>query len=113
MTASNDFLRAMEAIEQEDEWYALGPLGQYITAANPDFDTRTYGSAKLSDLIRATEREYRSCQTRPATTSHAASASAAFFASRAVGTATHATAIATAATVSANWRSNSSCPWAR
>ena len=29
-----------------------GPLGQYITAANPDFDTRTYGRKKLSDLVQ-------------------------------------------------------------
>ncbi len=43
--------RAMEAIEQEDDWYALGPIGQFITAANPDFDTRSYGKRKLSDLI--------------------------------------------------------------
>lgn len=43
--------RAMDAIEQDDEWYTLGVLGQYITAANPDFDTRTYGKKKLSDLI--------------------------------------------------------------
>jgi hypothetical protein len=27
-------------------------LGQYITAANPDFDTRTYGKKKLSDLVQ-------------------------------------------------------------
>ncbi|MFZ1470326.1 MAG: OST-HTH/LOTUS domain-containing protein, partial [Paracoccaceae bacterium] len=26
--------------------------GQFITQANPDFDTRTYGAAKLSDLIK-------------------------------------------------------------
>ncbi len=45
-------LRAMDAIDQDDEWYALGPLGQYITAANPDFDTRTYGRKKLSDLVQ-------------------------------------------------------------
>jgi len=45
-------LRAMDAIDPEDEWVALGPLGQYITAANPDFDTRTYGKKKLSDLVQ-------------------------------------------------------------
>lgn len=46
-------LKAMDAIEQEDDWYALGPLGQFITAANPDFDTRSYGKRKLSDLVAA------------------------------------------------------------
>ncbi|MDD9705924.1 NYN domain-containing protein [Seohaeicola sp. SP36] len=44
-------LKAMDSIDQEDDWYALGPLGQFITAANPDFDTRSYGKKKLSDLV--------------------------------------------------------------
>lgn len=53
LTEARDIiLRAMDAIGQEDEWFALGPLGQYITAANPDFDTRTYGRKKLSDLVQ-------------------------------------------------------------
>jgi hypothetical protein len=52
LEARDLILRAMDAIDQEDEWYALGPLGQYITAANPDFDTRTYGRKKLSDLVQ-------------------------------------------------------------
>ncbi|ROT97754.1 NYN domain-containing protein [Histidinibacterium lentulum] len=50
--ARDIILRAMDAIDQEDEWYALGPLGQFITAADPDFDTRTYGRKKLSDLVK-------------------------------------------------------------
>ncbi len=50
--ARDVILRAMDAIGPDDEWYALGPLGQYITAANPDFDTRTYGKKKLSDLVK-------------------------------------------------------------
>jgi hypothetical protein len=44
-------IRAMDAIAQDDEWYSLGQIGQYIMAANPDFDTRTYGKRKLSDLV--------------------------------------------------------------
>lgn len=53
VTEARDIIvRAMDAIDQEDEWYALGPLGQYITAADPDFDTRTYGKKKLSDLVK-------------------------------------------------------------
>ena len=50
--ARDAILRAMDAIDQDDEWYALGPLGQYLTASNPDFDTRTYGRKKLSDLVQ-------------------------------------------------------------
>lgn len=45
-------LKAMDKIPQDDDWYALGPLGQYIVADNPDFDTRTYGKPKLSDLVK-------------------------------------------------------------
>lgn len=47
---------AMWAIDPEGEWYSLGQVGQYITQANPDFDTRSYGKAKLSDLVRALPR---------------------------------------------------------
>jgi hypothetical protein len=34
----------------------MGQIGQFITQGNPDFDTRTYGAAKLSDLIRKLPR---------------------------------------------------------
>ena len=44
-------LRAMEQMNQEDDWVALGALGSTIMAAVPDFDTRTYGKRKLSELI--------------------------------------------------------------
>ncbi|MFN3936076.1 MAG: NYN domain-containing protein [Gemmobacter sp.] len=47
---------AMRAIDPEGEWYSLAQIGQFITQANPDFDTRTYGAAKLSDLLRKLPR---------------------------------------------------------
>lgn len=47
---------AMKAIDPEGEWYSLGQVGQFITLANPDFDTRTYGAPKLSDLVRKISR---------------------------------------------------------
>ena len=46
-------LKAMDSIDQDDEWYALGPLGQFVVAANPDFDTRSYGKKKFSDLVQS------------------------------------------------------------
>lgn len=46
-------LRAMDSIDQDDDWYPLGPLGQFVVLANPDFDTRSYGHKKLSDLVQA------------------------------------------------------------
>lgn len=45
--------KAMDSLDQDSDWYALGRLGQQITTANPDFDTRSYGHKKLSDLIAA------------------------------------------------------------
>ncbi len=42
---------AMEKIEQDDDWYSLSALGKQIMAANSDFDTRTYGYKKLSELV--------------------------------------------------------------
>ena len=42
---------AMSNIDQEDDWYSLGQIGQYVVAAHPYFDTRSYGRRKLSDLI--------------------------------------------------------------
>lgn len=52
LTAARDLIfRAMDSIDQDDEWYRLGDIGQVITAANPDFDTRSYGKRKLSDLV--------------------------------------------------------------
>ena len=44
-------IAAMDKIDQEDEWYQLGQLGQQVLADNPDFDTRTYGYSKLSALV--------------------------------------------------------------
>ncbi|MEX0337731.1 MAG: NYN domain-containing protein [Arenibacterium sp.] len=45
-------IRAMDSIGQEGEWYSLSQVGQHIAAANPDFDTRSYGKKKLSDLVK-------------------------------------------------------------
>ena len=45
-------LKTMDGIDQEEDWYNLSRLGQKMVAAQPDFDTRTYGRKKLSDLVR-------------------------------------------------------------
>ncbi|WP_439471851.1 NYN domain-containing protein [Brevundimonas sp.] len=42
--------------EDDDGWVSVGGLGDRLRNAYPDFDQRTYGHAKLSDLIRATGR---------------------------------------------------------
>lgn len=51
--AADMFRAAMDKIDQEDEWYNLSRLGSQIRATHSDFDPRTYGSAKLSTLVRA------------------------------------------------------------
>lgn len=47
---------AMQALDPEQEWFPLGVLGQAIQANHPDFDSRTYGCAKLSDLVQRAGR---------------------------------------------------------
>ena len=44
---------AVEASSDEDGWAHLGGVGGIITKQQPDFDSRSYGYAKLSDLMAA------------------------------------------------------------
>ena len=44
---------AIAGMDDEDGWVTLGAIGSHLRNAYPDFDQRTYGYAKLSDLIRA------------------------------------------------------------
>lgn len=54
-TALVSLLRnAVEAASDDDGWAQLGSVGHIITKQHPDFDSRNYGYAKLSDLITAT-----------------------------------------------------------
>ena len=46
--------KAMEGLTDEDGWVSLGVIGQRLGNIAPDFDSRTYGSSKLSDAIRRT-----------------------------------------------------------
>ena len=50
--ARNLIFDAMEKIDQEGDWYTLGRIGQQIQADKPDFDSRSYGRKKLSDLVK-------------------------------------------------------------
>ena len=45
---------AVEAASDEEGWASLAAVGDIITKQAPDFDSRTYGYAKLSGLIDAT-----------------------------------------------------------
>jgi uncharacterized LabA/DUF88 family protein len=46
---------AVEAASGDDGWAALAYVGQILTNRSPDFDSRTWGYAKLSDLVTATK----------------------------------------------------------
>lgn len=50
--------KAMKNIDPDAEWYHLGQLGQYMVRADPDFDSRTYGASKLSDLIKGLPKRF-------------------------------------------------------
>ena len=53
-TALVNMLRnAVEASSDDDGWAHLGSVGNIITKQRPDFDSRNYGYAKLSDLMAA------------------------------------------------------------
>lgn len=47
--------QALAQFDADDGWVALGGVGQRISTLSPDFDPRTYGSAKLRDLVSKTE----------------------------------------------------------
>ena len=50
----NQLRNAVEASSDDDGWAALANVGHIITKQQPDFDSRSYGYAKLSDLMAAT-----------------------------------------------------------
>jgi uncharacterized LabA/DUF88 family protein len=46
--------KAIAQMETEDGWVGLGVVGQRLANIASDFDPRTYGFRKLSDLVRQT-----------------------------------------------------------
>jgi uncharacterized LabA/DUF88 family protein len=44
--------QAIEAVEEDDGWAMLGPIGTHISN-HASFDQRNYGFKKLSDLFQA------------------------------------------------------------
>lgn len=46
--------KAIAQMETEDGWVGLGAVGQRLANVASDFDPRTYGFRKLSDLVRKT-----------------------------------------------------------
>ena len=46
--------KAISQIDSEDGWATLGQVGQQLSKLFSDFDVRTFGFSKLSDLVRKT-----------------------------------------------------------
>ena len=46
--------KVIAQVESEDGWVTLGVVGQRLTNLASDFDSRTFGFRKLSDLVRKT-----------------------------------------------------------
>jgi hypothetical protein len=46
--------RAIGQLEDEEGWVSLGGVGQRLAALASDFDPRTFGEAKLADLVQKT-----------------------------------------------------------
>ncbi|WP_409456589.1 OST-HTH/LOTUS domain-containing protein [Rhizobium lusitanum] len=42
--------------DAEDGWVSLGTVGKQVLNLAPDFDPRTFGFKKLSDLVRKTNQ---------------------------------------------------------
>ena len=45
---------ALAQLDDEEDWVALGRVGQRLAILFPDFDSRTYGQSKLSSLAERT-----------------------------------------------------------
>ena len=43
--------KVIDQMEGDDGWVNLGEVGKRVTNLFPDFDSRTYGHGKLSDLV--------------------------------------------------------------
>lgn len=48
----NLIYKAVKDNTEDNGWANLSLVGQYLTAVKPDFDSRNYGRAKLSGLIK-------------------------------------------------------------
>lgn len=46
--------KAIAALDDDDGWVGLSAVGQQLGKLAPDFDPRTYGLAKLGDLVKKT-----------------------------------------------------------
>jgi Uncharacterized conserved protein len=50
--------QAVRESTDDTGWAHLGAVGSYLTKLRPDFDSRSYGAAKLSDLLRGQSKHF-------------------------------------------------------
>jgi uncharacterized LabA/DUF88 family protein len=55
-TAERTLFKVIEELDGDGGWVGLGQIGTHLSNLAPDFDPRTYGFRKLSDLVRKIER---------------------------------------------------------
>lgn len=53
-TKAVPLIRAAMRSYDDDDWVPLSVIGSHVRAPNPEFDPRTYGCAKLVDLLEKT-----------------------------------------------------------
>jgi len=52
--AKDLLMKALDLLDSDDGWFALGHVGNKLMNLAPDFDPRNYGFQKLLDLVKAT-----------------------------------------------------------
>lgn len=50
--------KAWEQYQDEDGWANVAPAGSFVKRAAPDFDPRTYGATKLTEIIRRLSKHF-------------------------------------------------------
>ncbi len=51
--AARDIGRIIDGLSIDNDWVALGLVGNQLNNLTSDFDSRTYGFRKLSDLVKS------------------------------------------------------------
>ncbi|MDZ7901630.1 MAG: OST-HTH/LOTUS domain-containing protein [Rheinheimera sp.] len=53
-------LAAWERVPETDEgWASVSPAGSFLKRSKPDFDPRSYGATKFSDLLQQLAEQFR------------------------------------------------------
>lgn len=56
--------KAWEQYQNDEGWVNVGPAGSFLKRAKPDFDPRTYGVTKVTDVVKALSKQFET-KTQP------------------------------------------------